>query len=134
MLTNNDRIGACGDNCSKCPRYIATVTKDTALLRHLSSIWLQAGWRDRLVDPQELACYGCPTSLSCSNGVRQCAMTHSADNCGECKESKDCKILSEVLDNTEKNKKTCFEIFPVEIYEILDKSFFRKGEYLKLHK
>ncbi len=61
-------------------------------------------------------------------------MTHSADNCGECKESKDCKILSEVLDNTEKNKKTCFEIFPVEIYEILDKSFFRKGEYLKLHK
>lgn len=134
MYSSNDRIGSCGDNCSKCPRFIATATKDSALLRQLASIWLQAGWRDRLVSPEELTCYGCATALECSNGVRQCAMAHSAEHCGECKNNTDCKIISAVFEKTEQSKKTCYEIFPVEIFDILDKSFFRKKENLGLDK
>ena len=134
LMNSSDRIGACGDNCSQCPRFIATATKDVALLRQLSAIWLQAGWRERLVKAEELTCYGCNTTINCSNGVRQCAMMHSAENCGECSESKSCTIIENVIKKSDINRKLCYEIFPIEIYEILDKSFFRKRENLGLEK
>lgn len=46
-------LSVCGDDCAVCPRYLAR-TEDE--LRETAVFWYKAGWRDRVLPPEEMRC------------------------------------------------------------------------------
>ena len=53
-------IAACGNDCSACPRYVAPpYEKSDEELKYTAELWLEIGYRDRLVSNEEISCIGC---------------------------------------------------------------------------
>jgi len=53
-------LAPCGNDCSACPRQLATASRDPARLAAVAELWHFLGWRDRVVSNEEIACHGCP--------------------------------------------------------------------------
>lgn len=52
-------IAACGNDCSACPRYVAPpYEKSDEELKYTAELWLEIGYRDRLVSNEEISCIG----------------------------------------------------------------------------
>ena len=50
-------IAACGNDCSACPRYVAPpYEKSDEELKYTAELWLEIGYRDRLVSNEEIPC------------------------------------------------------------------------------
>jgi hypothetical protein len=77
-------IGACGDVCNYCHRYIATKSRNKKKLRRVAELWYALGLRDRVVEPEEIACTGCKPGNFCRYNIAKCAGEHNVNNCGEC--------------------------------------------------
>jgi hypothetical protein len=78
------KIGACGDVCTYCHRYIATKSRSKKKLIKVAELWHSLGLRDRVVTPEEIACTGCRPENSCRYKIVKCACGHNVNNCGEC--------------------------------------------------
>ena len=123
-------IGFCGDNCSLCLRYIATKSEDKDKLREVMALWIRAGWRDEVVGPQEMECYGCASVKWCRyDNIRNCAQDKGIKNCGECKEYP-CDEIFQVFRQTELYAKRCKEACSEEDYRTLNEAFFLKHNKL----
>lgn len=127
-------IGFCGDNCSACPRYIATQSGDEEQLKKAAEMWKIVGWRETTVPPNEMICHGCASVEWCRyENIRKCAVKKGIVNCGLC-EDYPCKKIKEVFEQTEHYKKACEEICSKEDYECFQKAFFSKKDILdKIH-
>jgi len=78
-------IGCCGDNCSVCPRGVASRSTDPNALRIVAEMWFRAGLRDRVVSVDEIRCDGCKSVRNCAHeSIRSCAHRQCLDNCGQC--------------------------------------------------
>ena len=78
-------IGACGDDCTDCPRFLATASGDPAALESVRDLWVRIGLREPGFPAGGLACRGCgDTSLCAWPGVRDCASSRGLPNCGRC--------------------------------------------------
>jgi hypothetical protein len=78
-------IGACGDDCSCCPRYRATISNDPDELNRVKELWVSFGWRSPDIDVQELKCSGCRIGNKCSYPeLRDCAFGKGYSTCGRC--------------------------------------------------
>ena len=77
-------IGACGDVCNHCHRYIATKSRSKEKLRAVAELWFERGFRDRVVSPEEIACLGCRPENNCRYKIVKCVEKHGVCNCGEC--------------------------------------------------
>jgi hypothetical protein len=80
----NYKIGICGDVCSECPRYIASMKDDTEELRLVAELWFRVGFRSSIRPHEEMRCYGCSKDKACSHGITTCAFLAENQNCGEC--------------------------------------------------
>ena len=115
-------IGACGDNCSLCPRYTARTKEE---LNKVAELWYKVGWRKKVVSEDEINCNGCDVSNNCRYEVNKCVKEKNIRNCGQCKEYK-CEKVKEMLKTTLDFEKECLEVCNNDEYEILKKAFFEK--------
>lgn len=123
-------IGFCGDNCGLCPRYIATKSGDIHNLEKVWDLWVRVGWRDKDTSPEEVACSGCTSVISCRyDNVRICAKNKGITNCGECIDYP-CQEIIKVFEKTESYERKCKEVCSPSEYERLYKAFFLKKQTL----
>jgi len=125
----NQKISFCGDVCSECPRYIATINNDINALTEFAELWFRLGFRPKVVDPEEIKCYGCNKTMTCSNGINNCEHLSNINNCGEC-DHFPCDKINAVFQKTDNTNKTCREKCSESEYEILTRAFLNKRQIL----
>jgi hypothetical protein len=129
-------LGACGDDCSCCPRYLATVSDDSAALCRVKDLWVSLGWRSPNVDVQSLRCPGCRKENKCAcPELRDCAFDRGLKNCGECDEYP-CGHTESAFQKTENtlqslNPDTCT---PEEMALLMNAFGFKKSNLDDVHR
>ncbi|MFX1258194.1 MAG: DUF3795 domain-containing protein [Promethearchaeota archaeon] len=124
------KIACCGDNCSFCPRYSATLSNNDELLKEIAVLWKKIGWRDKIDPPEKLLCFGCETfNEECEYNVRGCCIEKKIENCGKC-DNYPCNIIEKAFEITQINAKKFRDILSKEEYKIFKKAFFLKKENL----
>ncbi|MDD5224307.1 MAG: DUF3795 domain-containing protein [bacterium] len=94
-------LGACGDKCSVCPRYLATVNKDRKLLGTILYLYVKIGHRPAGFDMELLKCRGCKTVSNCPYpGLKKCVESKKLDNCGQC-DTYPCPEINKVFAKTD---------------------------------
>ena len=126
-LSPGERIALCGDDCRKCPRYLARTKEE---LEALAELWHRVGWRDKPPPPEEMRCSGCSPEKSCSYGLIGCAREHRTDRCGRCGEFP-CGRIREMLESSRAGQARCREACTPEEYARLERAFFHKEENLQ---
>lgn len=95
-------IGACGDDCSVCPRYVATQRNNEDELNRVKDLWVALGLRNADIDAAELKCVGCRKENTCAYpDVRNCTSNKKLENCGLCAKYP-CKKVNAAFAKTEK--------------------------------
>jgi hypothetical protein len=127
-----NKIGYCGDNCSDCPRHMATASNNIDRLKEVALMWKRVGWRDTIPNVEEIKCRGCKTVKWCRyNDIRECALARLLNNCGQC-HNYPCQKIDAVFEKTASYAKECEKIFSKEDFKILSKAFFNKKQNLDL--
>ena len=129
------KLAFCGDDCNVCPRYVATQSGSEEQLKKAAALWRRAGWRETILEPEEMVCYGCASVKWCRyDDIRKCAQGKGIDNCGKCKDYP-CKKIEKVFEQTKIYAQLCKENCSKEDYECFQKAFFSKMEKLdRVHK
>ena len=122
-------ISFCGDNCSECPRYIATQNNDTIRLQELARLWYRLGFRQETVSIEEIRCNGCSKTKPCSYDINTCEHVRDLNNCGECAHYP-CAKISGVFARTDTVDEICRAKCSYEEYARLQKAFLMKRETL----
>ncbi len=86
LMHKKSLIAACGNDCTHCPRFIASANNDADELMAVAGLWYRCGFRATVVSAEEIKCYGCKTSPSCRYEIRECVNDHQIENCGQCKD------------------------------------------------
>ena len=121
-------IGICGDNCTHCPRYIATRNNSTRELDKVKELWIRLGLRDSAFPVQDLICHGCRPGNKCAyQELRSCVNTKEVENCGLCAEYP-CKITKTAFEKSAKLKSHAEKVCTQEEMDTLNKAFFSKKE------
>ncbi len=131
MAEGDTRFGACGDECSACPRYLATLAGDAQRLGELAALWHRLGWRDRVVAAEEMSCHGCTAEQSCVYDVAPCAGKRGLTNCGACADQAGCERLRTTLAHSDTLAGHCRTVCTEEEWRVLERAFFRKRENLE---
>ena len=128
-------FGACGDDCSLCPRYRATLAGDRNALERVKELWILLGWREADVTAEELKCSGCRKENKCSyQKLRDCAFEKGYKNCGMCGRYP-CGLVSAAFEKTENAFRSCNGIGSDEEMEALTKAFrYKKSNLDRIHK
>lgn len=124
------QLACCGDDCNYCPRYTGTINNDEGMLNRAAEIWYKIGWRDRILSPDEMKCYGCLSVKNCVYGIKECCKKKKIDNCGYCAKMP-CGKLKRMFDRNKKYKEISKTLLTEEEYEILKVAFWTKEERLK---
>ncbi|WP_298272967.1 DUF3795 domain-containing protein [Geobacter sp.] len=123
-------IGVCGDNCSLCPRYLASQNGDVKELEEVKELWVRLGLRDPAFPPQDMACYGCKPENNCAySEVRACACGKGIKNCGLC-QVYPCELLHAVFEKSEKLRSHAVRFCTPKEMDALHKAFFCKRQNL----
>ena len=123
-------FGMCGDNCSYCPRLIATKSGRSGELEKVKELWVRLGLRDPDFPVEDMACHGCRPEKNCAySELRTCVKAKGYKNCGPC-EQYPCKLINSVYDKTEALRSHASKVCSQEEMKILRKAFFSKKEYL----
>ena len=124
-------LAACGNDCSSCPRYIASTYKKTSEeLCHTAELWYKIGYRYRIVSNKEISCMGCRSENWCRFPVVKCCEEIGIKNCSECSDYP-CDNMKECFAVTKSFETKCREVCTDEEYEKLKKAFFEKEENLQ---
>ena len=123
------KLACCGDDCNYCPRYIGTINNDEDMLNRAAEIWYKMGWRDKILSPDEMKCYGCLFIRNCVYGIKECCGRKKIDNCGYCSEMP-CRKLTEALRKIKEFKDISKSTLSEEEFDMLKAAFYMKEEYL----
>ena len=126
---NMQKIAFCGNDCFVCPRYIATQSGDVIRLKEVAELWNRLGWRDTVVSPEEIMCYGCSSSNFCRYGIQRCASEKIVDNCGNCNDYP-CDLTIRSIEQTQMYVESIKEKCTEEEYQCLKIAFYFKQENL----
>jgi hypothetical protein len=129
-IQTKKKVSFCGDVCSVCPRYIATMANDNNALISFAELWFKLGFRPKVVDPEEIKCLGCRKEMACSNGINDCEYLKTIMNCGEC-DIFPCEKINTVFEKTDTIDKTCKDKCSEIEYNVLRKAFFIKRQILE---
>lgn len=125
-----NRIGICGDNCSFCPRHLATQNGDARGLEDVKELWVRLGLRDPAFPAQGMACYGCRPENDCAySEVRACAYGKGIENCGLCQEYP-CEMLQAVFEKSQKLCSHAVHVCTPEEMDALHRAFLCKQRNL----
>jgi hypothetical protein len=123
-------IGACGDNCSFCPRYIATQNRNATDLEKVKELWVRLGLRHATFPARDLACLGCKPNDKCAySELRACAHEKGIDNCGLC-DAYPCKLINKAFERSEELRSHAAHVCRPEEMDTLHKAFFSKKRNL----
>ena len=123
-------IGICGDNCSYCPRYIASRSGKTEELEEVRELWVRLGLRDPAFPAQDLTCFGCKPENPCAySELRDCARGKGIANCGLC-EAYPCKQIETAFEKSEELRSHATRICTSKELDALYKAFFSKRRNL----
>jgi hypothetical protein len=130
-----DKIGVCGENCSYCPRYIATLSGDKGEFEKVKELWVRIGWRDKSFPAEKLVCHGCDFEIKCAYPeLRSCAAEKKISNCGLC-ENYPCEFMNAAFERTEKLESFARGVCNLEEMDILNKTSFHKKRTLnRIHR
>jgi hypothetical protein len=124
------KLGFCGDDCSVCPRYLATQSGDAGQFRKVADLWHRVGYRDTIMPKDDLACHGCSRRTRCDRmAVRECAVEKGVENCGKC-ENYPCEKILQTFEETELFAKSAKDKCSKEEYKVLQKAFYEKRKNL----
>lgn len=122
-------ISVCGDCCSECPRYLATLNNSSTELERVAQLWFRLGFRDRVVSADEIKCNGCQKKPDCSYGLTNCEHLIGKENCGECKFFP-CAKFNAIFKKSDLGDETCKLKCNADEYLQLKRAFFNKKETL----
>ena len=117
-----EKITLCGDNCMKCPRYLA---HSEAELQEAAELWYRIGWRDRIVSNEEIACTGCSSHKKCTYGLVECTKAHHVEKCCQCADFP-CETIRDMLRRSSAYQERCREVCSETEYDMLEQAFFEK--------
>lgn len=122
-------VGKCGDNCSFCPRYIATQDGSVQELERVKELWVRLGLRNPDFPVQAMVCNGCESENKCAYmELRTCLISKEIVNCGLCN-NYPCKIIKAVFAKSERLQRRAARVCTTAEMELLRKAFFAKKEY-----
>jgi hypothetical protein len=124
------KISACGNDCSVCPRYLATQSGNPEELEMVAELWFRLGWRDKLVSVKDIACKGCKPTSACKYHIAECVFEKGISNCSLC-EKFPCEKINQAIDNSAKFELIVQEFCTISELSNLQKAFFHKKENLK---
>ncbi len=125
-----NEIGVCGDNCSYCPRYIATESGDIQELEKVKELWVRLGWREESFPAEKLACNGCAPEINCAYPqLRNCADEKNISNCGLC-DNYPCELVNAAFERTKRLTSNARSVCSLEEMDILNKAFLHKKKTL----
>ena len=123
-------IGICGDNCSFCPRYLASQNGDVKELENVKELWVRLRLRDPDFPAHDMSCSGCSPENNCAySEVRACASGKGIGNCGLC-QGYPCKLLDAVCERTEKLRSYAARLCTEKEMDVLHIAFFSKRRNL----
>jgi hypothetical protein len=122
-------VGACGDVCSECPRYLLTLNNDINGLKKLAELWQRLGFRDKMISPDELKCQGCRKENPCAHNIINCENLTGKTNCGEC-DSFPCEKINMAFQKTEDLKNNYRIKCSDSEYQQLSRAFLNKKQIL----
>ncbi len=117
-------ITLCGDDCSKCPRYLA---QTEAELKVVAELWYRVGWRNTVVSCDEIRCNGCSADKKCTYGLVDCTKSHNVEKCSQCVNFP-CDTIKDMLRRSEEYRKICLKVCTDEEYSQISEAFFNKFE------
>ncbi len=117
-----EKITICGDDCMKCPRYLA---HSEAELQAAAELWYRIGWRDRIVSNEEIACTGCSSHKECTYGLVDCTKSHHVEKCSQCADFP-CETIRDLLRRSSEYQSKCREVCTETEYAMLERAFFEK--------
>ena len=121
------KISLCGDDCFKCPRYLA---KSDEELQRVAELWYRAGYRNHVVSNDEIRCSGCYPGKQCGYGLTECTNAHGVEKCNQCPEFQ-CDKLREMLRRSACSQEQCKEVCSPAEYAKLKAAFFNKENNLR---
>jgi hypothetical protein len=125
-----NKIGVCGDNCSCCPRYIATLSGNSEELEKVKELWVRLGWRDEWFPAEGLVCHGCDFEIKCAYPkLRNCAYEKKIPNCGIC-DNYPCELVNAAFERTKHQTSDVLKICTTKEMDILNKAFLHKKRTL----
>ncbi len=123
-------IGVCGDNCSYCPRYIATRSGKADELEEVKELWARLGLRDPAFPARDLTCFGCNPENPCAySELRDCARGKGIDNCGLC-DAYPCKRVDAAFEKSEELRSHATLVCTPKEMDTLTQAFFSKRRNL----
>ncbi|HHT77755.1 MAG TPA: DUF3795 domain-containing protein [Clostridiaceae bacterium] len=127
-------IAACGNDCSRCPRYTkAPYEKSSEELKQTAELWFKIGYRDHVVSNQEISCMGCQKDNWCRYKIVKCVRENNICNCGQCSQYP-CENIKNCFEVTQSFEPFCREVCTIDEYNMLKKAFFEKKENLSVTK
>lgn len=125
-----NKIGVCGDNCSYCPRYIATLSGNIEELEKVKELWVRIGWRDESFSAENLVCHGCMSEVKCAYPeLRNCAYEKKLSNCGLC-DNYPCELVNAAFERTKNLESKAGSVCTLKEMDILNKAFLHKKRTL----
>ncbi|MBN1802591.1 MAG: DUF3795 domain-containing protein [Candidatus Lokiarchaeota archaeon] len=123
------KIAYCGDDCSECPRYLATINGSLDMLRESAILMEKVGWHHDLDNLDKMKCYGCEDINECEYGVKDCCIVRGVANCGACNEYP-CVLINKAFDITATYVEKFKTILSSAEYDTFQKAFFSKKKNL----
>lgn len=121
-----EKITLCGDDCLKCPRHLARTEYE---LQATAELWHRVGWRDKILDAEEMRCQGCFVGKPCAYQLTECVARHKVEKCRRCAEFP-CVKINGMLARSAAYEKKCRSVCSPKEYEMLKAAFFNKEENL----
>ncbi len=97
-----EKITLCGDDCCKCPRYLARTNGE---LEKVAELWFRIGWRDRIVPIEEIRCSGCSSHKQCTYRLVDCVKENHVEKCSQCPRFPCRKITDSALEVPRRTRK-----------------------------
>ena len=124
-------IGICGDDCTACPRFVATQTGDPREFQDVKDLWVRLGLRPPDFAAEELACMGCSPANDCAYPEMQaCARARSLPHCGRCAEYP-CPLITAAFERSERFRERVEEICEPGEAAAIVRAFLSKKQNLE---
>jgi hypothetical protein len=124
------KISACGNDCTACPRYIATQSGNPEELEMVAELWFRCGWREKVVGIKEIACKGCKSTSVCKYHIIECVSEKKVGNCATCIEYP-CEKINKAFETSDKFERTIEEVCTLSEINKIKKAFFNKRKNLE---
>lgn len=122
-----EKITLCGDDCLRCPRYLA---RSESELEKAAELWFRIGWREKIVSNDEIKCSGCSSHKQCTYHLVECTNKNNVEKCSQCPQFP-CNKIKDMLQRSDLYEQRCRGVCTDQEYHMLKAAFFNKEKNLR---